>query len=145
MIQRNYQPPTTQKVCQCKPDCGVIYLPTSHAQRYAPGHAPTNTPKKPMPVQQSGWPVAAQPSPAAPHTRQNPMLDYKLALATAQKELETLTKEIDDADNEMEGFRAGIASMQMIKDKAVQRHEDVSACIDALKILANEVTSAQAS
>lgn len=109
------------KYCWCSENCKTLFVPTSAAQKYAPGH---NTPKPPKPK-------VDKPK----INREEPIINYRIALDTAEKELVALDKEIEDADNEMEGFRAGIASMQMVKDAAVVRHERVVATIEVLKNL----------
>jgi len=111
--------------CACK--CGRTFTPAPNrpGQQYMYGHKPRGT-AKPAPT----------PKPAeAPSDGARRILDYRLTLATLQRELKIVDGEIELVDDQLESCREESRKLQTIKDAAVERHGTLSQAADALQAL----------
>jgi hypothetical protein len=131
MFQPGHKTVFKERKCDCSLDCMEMFIPSGARSKYANGHKPVFQPQVAKISHSSN-------STEKIASKKEPSLDYKLALSTMQRELSSLDNQIEECDNEMEGFRSGIASMQMLKNEKVERHGKVIEAIEMMKRLIGE-------
>lgn len=133
-----------QRVCKC--GCNQVFSPpmSRPGQQYRHGHKPRHTrpsiPDTPGQVARSLGRTDAE----------RRTLDYRLALATAKREIEGVTKQIDGIDDEIADLRNKLHTLEAEKDKQADRHLTIGTSIDILEALISgksvrELASAEAS
>jgi hypothetical protein len=107
-----------QRICKC--GCGKLFAPPAArpGQEYLFGH-------KPRTGKALGKPVV--PTRAERHT-----LDYKLALAAAQREMRGLEATIDALDDKIVPLQKQLGELQREKDALHDRHLTLAATAEAL-------------
>lgn len=112
------------RLCAC--NCGERFTPTAKmpGRQYIYGHKPSGVgaPKRDVPA----GPVNDGP---------RRMLDYRLALATIQRELKIVEGEIELCDDRLETCREESRKLQTVKDAAVERHGTLSQTAAGLQAL----------
>jgi hypothetical protein len=108
----------------CKCGCGRTFEPSHRrpGQEYFYGHKPQSQRQSPKGLK------LVPPKPDA----ERRILDYRLALASAQREQAEVAARIDALDEQMEMCRQAIAGLQAEKDAADERHRIVTETIAAL-------------
>jgi septal ring factor EnvC (AmiA/AmiB activator) len=133
-----------QRVCKC--GCNQVFSPPASRPRqdYKHGHKP----------RQTGPSIPGTPGQMARSLgrtdAERRTLDYRLALATAKREIEGITKQIDGIDDEIDELRKKLHSLEAEKEKQADRHLTIDTSIDILEALISgksvrELVSAEAS
>jgi multidrug resistance efflux pump len=65
------------------------------------------------------------------------LLDYRLALQTARREIDGVVQQIDQVDDEIDTIRKDLHAREAQKDMLTERHLNLSSTIMALDALAN--------
>lgn len=109
-----------QRTCRC--GCLRLFSPSVKrpGQEYIHGHNPK---------------LGLVPKRAPDLEPERRLLDYKMALATAQREADDVAKAIDSADDELVPLYARVKALQILKETLSDRHAGIIVTIEALKAL----------
>lgn len=116
-----------QRVCKC--GCGTLFHP--HAKRpgqeYRYGHKPKSD-ARPAPQKLRAHTVGRS-------EEDRRVLDYRLALQTARRELAIVTGQIDQVDDEIDVLRKDLHTREAQKEMLTERHLNIDSTIMALDAL----------